>query len=98
MPPGLLNVLFREVDDLGWNPLWNVDHDCSPAAIQRDVLDATGSAGHGRSYHRNLESLLAFVSTYKQPRAERRIPHTILGGLPMPPEWSRPGAGCRYDR
>ena len=51
----------------------------------RSVLDASGSAGHGRSYHRNLESLLAFVSTCKQPRAERRIPHTILGGLPMPP-------------
>jgi hypothetical protein len=37
-PPGLLNVFFSEVDDLGRNPLWNVDH---PAAMQCSVLDVS---------------------------------------------------------
>jgi hypothetical protein len=75
--PGLLNVFFSEVDDPRRNPLWKVDHVCSPAAILRSVLDASGSGGHGCSYRRNLESLLAFVCTYKQPRAKRRIPNSI---------------------
>jgi hypothetical protein len=80
-PRACSTVFFSEVDDLGRNPLWSVDHDCSPPAILRDVLDVTGSAGHGYSYRRNLESLLAFVSTYKQPRAKRRMPDSILGDL-----------------
>jgi hypothetical protein len=80
-PRACSTFFFSKVDDLGRNPLWSVDHSCSPPAILRDVLDVTGSAGHGCSYRRNLESLLAFVSTYKQPRAKRRMLDSILGDL-----------------